>query len=122
MTYSRIAGTGSYLPERVMTNAEIDHLADSLKMILLPDVVFVVEKDGEVVGFSLSLPDVNQVIHRARPRSHARCAGGILDRSGHSSSSDAPSLTTQSLCTPQLEFGFAVARNITTGGVGSYRA
>jgi hypothetical protein len=26
-----------------------------------------VEKDGEVVGFSLSLPDVNQVLHKIRP-------------------------------------------------------
>jgi len=29
MTYSRIAGTGSYLPERVMTNAELETLVDT---------------------------------------------------------------------------------------------
>ena len=29
MTYSRIAGTGSYLPERVMTNAEIESLVET---------------------------------------------------------------------------------------------
>lgn len=50
-----------------MTDAEIDHLADSLKMIIDPAIVFFVEKDGEVVGFSLSLPDVNQVLHKIRP-------------------------------------------------------
>ncbi len=50
-----------------MTDAEIDHLADSLKMIIMPDLVFAVEKDGHVVGFSLTLPDVNQPLHRYRP-------------------------------------------------------
>ena len=50
-----------------MTDAEIDHLADSLKMILDPAIVFAVEADGETVGFSLSLPDVNQPLHKIRP-------------------------------------------------------
>jgi GNAT superfamily N-acetyltransferase len=50
-----------------MTDAEIDHLADSLKMIILPELVFVVEKDGQAVGFSLTLPDVGQPLHRYRP-------------------------------------------------------
>ena len=50
-----------------MTDAEIDHLADNLKMIIDPEIVFAVEKDGEMVGFSLSLPDVNQVLHKIRP-------------------------------------------------------
>lgn len=50
-----------------MTDAEIDHLAVNLKMIIDPEIVFLVEKDGELVGFSLSLPDVNQVLHKIRP-------------------------------------------------------
>ena len=50
-----------------MTDAEIDHLADSLKKILDPDIVFSVEADGETVGFSLTLPDVNQTLHKIRP-------------------------------------------------------
>lgn len=50
-----------------MTDAEIDHLAVNLKMIIDPEIVFVVEKDGEMVGFSLSLPDVNQVLHKIQP-------------------------------------------------------
>jgi GNAT superfamily N-acetyltransferase len=50
-----------------MTDNEIDHLAESLKMIIIPDLVFVVEKDDQVVGFSLSLPDVSQPLHRYRP-------------------------------------------------------
>ena len=28
MTYSRIAGTGGYLPERVLTNAELEKMVD----------------------------------------------------------------------------------------------
>lgn len=50
-----------------LTEHEIDHLADNLKPIVDPRVVFLVEKDGEVVGVSLSLPDVNQVLHKIRP-------------------------------------------------------
>ena len=50
-----------------MTDAEIDHLAGSMKMILDPAVVFMVEHDGEAVGFSLTLPDVNQPLRRIRP-------------------------------------------------------
>lgn len=50
-----------------MTDAEIDRLAESLKMVLDPALVFMVEKDGEVVGFSLSVPDVNQVLLKIRP-------------------------------------------------------
>lgn len=50
-----------------MTDAEIDHLADSLKTIIIPELVFVVEHNDEVAGFSLTLPDVNQPLHRYRP-------------------------------------------------------
>lgn len=50
-----------------LTSAEIDYIAAGLKMILDPAIVFAVEADGETVGFSLSLPDVNQVLHKIRP-------------------------------------------------------
>lgn len=50
-----------------MTDAEIDHMASSLKMIIDPNIVFAVEKDDQMVGFSLSLPDVNQPLRRIRP-------------------------------------------------------
>lgn len=50
-----------------LTDAEFDAIADELKPIIDPRIVFVVEKDGEAVGFSLSLPDVNQILHRLRP-------------------------------------------------------
>jgi len=29
MTYSRIVGTGRYLPERIMTNADLEKIVDS---------------------------------------------------------------------------------------------
>lgn len=50
-----------------MTDEEIDHLAENLKLILDPELVFIVETGGEAVGFSLSLPDVNQPLRRIRP-------------------------------------------------------
>lgn len=50
-----------------MTNAEIEHLAENMKLILDPALAFFVERDGEPVGFSLTLPDVNQPLGRIRP-------------------------------------------------------
>ena len=50
-----------------MTDAEIEHMADGLKMILDPALIFMVEHHGEAVGFSLTLPDVNQPLRRIRP-------------------------------------------------------
>jgi GNAT superfamily N-acetyltransferase len=50
-----------------MTDLEIEHLADNLKLILDPAVVFMVEQEGEAVGFALTIPDVNQPLGRIRP-------------------------------------------------------
>jgi GNAT superfamily N-acetyltransferase len=50
-----------------MTDVEFDHLAVGLKQIVDPRVVFVAEKEGQFVGFSLSLPDVNQAVLAAYP-------------------------------------------------------
>jgi GNAT superfamily N-acetyltransferase len=50
-----------------MTDAEFDHLAVGLKQIVDPRVVFIAEKEGKWVGFSLSLPDVNQAVLAAYP-------------------------------------------------------
>jgi GNAT superfamily N-acetyltransferase len=51
-----------------MTEAEIDHMAAELKRILDPDLVFFVEIGGKIVGFSLTLPDVNQALKRVNGR------------------------------------------------------
>lgn len=45
-----------------MTDHEFKHLAKDLKMILDPDLCFIAEVDGEIAGFSLSLPDINQAL------------------------------------------------------------
>lgn len=50
-----------------MTDGEIEHMADGLKLILDPALIFMVEHKGEAVGFSLTLPDVNQPLRRIRP-------------------------------------------------------
>ncbi len=51
-----------------MTEAEIDHMAKELKQILDPDLVFFVETEGRIVGFSLTLPDINQALRRINGR------------------------------------------------------
>lgn len=50
-----------------MTDPEIEQLAEGLKLLMDPALVFMAEKDGEAVGFSLTLPDVNQPLRRIRP-------------------------------------------------------
>lgn len=51
-----------------MTDPEIARLGEQLKAILDPDLVAVAEKDGEMVGFGLTLPDLNAPLHKAYPR------------------------------------------------------
>jgi len=49
-----------------MTDAEIDHLAQQFKPVIVPDLVPFVEKDGEVIGFGFALPDFNVVFQSNR--------------------------------------------------------
>lgn len=48
------------------TDHEIEHLAQELKMILDPDLIYVAEIDGKPAGISLTVPDVNQALLKAR--------------------------------------------------------
>ncbi|MDQ1398186.1 MAG: hypothetical protein QOK20_118, partial [Acidimicrobiaceae bacterium] len=50
-----------------MPEAEIKHLAKSMKQLIDPELTLVVEKaDGEPVGVAIILPDVNQVMPKLR--------------------------------------------------------
>ncbi|HUU46954.1 MAG TPA: N-acetyltransferase [Acidobacteriota bacterium] len=51
-----------------MTKAEFAHMAKDMKQIVDPRVVLIVEVDGKVAGFSLALPDINQVLIRMNGR------------------------------------------------------
>jgi len=51
-----------------MTDAEFGEMGDELKAVIDPDLVFIAEKDGKTVGFSITLPDVNQALHAAYPK------------------------------------------------------
>jgi GNAT superfamily N-acetyltransferase len=51
-----------------MTDHEFDHMAKALKDTLDPDLCLIAEIDGGVVGFSLSLPDFNQILARLNGR------------------------------------------------------
>jgi len=50
-----------------MTDAEFDRLAEELKPLLDPEVVILVEQEGETIGFGLSLPDLCQPLQLAYP-------------------------------------------------------
>jgi GNAT superfamily N-acetyltransferase len=45
-----------------MTEAEFQQLADELKQIVDPEMVFLIEHEGDPVAFSITLPDVNQAL------------------------------------------------------------
>jgi GNAT superfamily N-acetyltransferase len=45
-----------------MTEDEFKYLAKDLKMILDKDFCIVAEKEGDVIGFALAIPDINQVL------------------------------------------------------------
>lgn len=49
-----------------MTAAEIRHMARQLKPLYIPELVPLAEKNGELVGFGLALPDVNQLLRTNR--------------------------------------------------------
>ncbi len=51
-----------------MTEAEFHHIAKNLKAIVREDLVFFAEVEGKPVGFSLSLPDYNQVFIKMNGR------------------------------------------------------
>lgn len=47
-----------------LTPHEIDHLVQTLRLVGDPDLCLLAEVDGRVVGFSLTLPDLNQALAR----------------------------------------------------------
>lgn len=51
-----------------ITTEEFDYLAESLKMVVDPDLVMFAEVAGKPAGFTLSLPDFNQVLKKLNGR------------------------------------------------------
>lgn len=51
-----------------ITDAEVEFQAKNLKQVLDEEWTFMAEKDGEVIGAALTLPDVNQVLVKMNGR------------------------------------------------------
>ena len=49
-----------------MTDDEFHYLAKDLKMIAVPDLIFIAEVDGKIAGVSVALPDINQAFKRIK--------------------------------------------------------
>lgn len=49
-----------------MTKAEFEYLAKDMKLAMDPDYVYVAEHAGKIVGFSLTIPDLNQVLIKVK--------------------------------------------------------
>ncbi len=45
-----------------MTKAEFDHLVDEMLPLADPELIFIAEKNGQPAGFSLALPNYNEVL------------------------------------------------------------
>jgi GNAT superfamily N-acetyltransferase len=50
------------------TKAEFDHLRKELRPILIPEFVWLAEADGKAVGFSLAVPNINEVFKKMNGR------------------------------------------------------
>ncbi len=50
------------------TDAEFDHLASELKLIIDPEINLFIELGGEVAGVAINLPDINQALQKVRGR------------------------------------------------------
>ncbi|MBN1649015.1 MAG: hypothetical protein JW874_13350 [Spirochaetales bacterium] len=50
------------------TEEEFEHLAADLKMIANPDLVLIVELEGKPVGFTIPLPDANEILVKMNGR------------------------------------------------------
>jgi len=48
------------------TESEFKHLAESLKMILIPEMAYIAEKDGKGIGFFLAIPNINEIMIRQK--------------------------------------------------------
>ena len=49
-----------------MTDAELDHMAASMRPIIDPNCVLFAELKGQVVGFSLAIPDFHRILIKNR--------------------------------------------------------
>jgi GNAT superfamily N-acetyltransferase len=58
-----------------MTEHEIDHLAEQFKPVVIPELVPMAVKDGKLIGFGITLPDLNVVF---RPNRSGRMFPMIL--------------------------------------------
>ena len=47
-----------------MDAAEFNHLAEDLKLLVDPDLLYIAEVDGQPAGFSLTLPNINEALAR----------------------------------------------------------
>ncbi len=50
-----------------VTDDELHHIAQSLKLVVDPRVTLFAEVDGKPIGASVPLPNINEVLHKARP-------------------------------------------------------
>jgi len=51
-----------------LTDEEFFYLAKELKKLVIPDLALVIEKDGKVVGFNLSIWDINPILKKLNGR------------------------------------------------------
>jgi GNAT superfamily N-acetyltransferase len=51
-----------------MDDAEFDHMAHNMRQIVDPRIVLIAEHEGEPIGFTLALPNINQALIKLKGR------------------------------------------------------
>jgi len=49
-----------------ITGPDLEHASEDLKAIVAPDMCLIAEKDGKAVGFSLTIPNINEFLFRTK--------------------------------------------------------
>lgn len=55
--------TWGYVP---VTEAESNAITRDLKMIVDPEIIFIAESEGQPIGFSITLPDINVILRKMK--------------------------------------------------------
>ena len=61
--YNNIWDTEKHPQQVRLTDAEFNYLAMGIKAISMENLIFIIEKNGEPIGVSVNLPDINEVIY-----------------------------------------------------------
>jgi len=61
--YNDLWDTDNHPQQVRLTDAEFSYIAMGIKAISIEDLIFMIEKNGESIGISVNIPDINEIIY-----------------------------------------------------------